>query len=74
MNGKEKEVLSIVANDVKWMRDKQKKHDDLLTKIFDKLEKGSGKIESNRTAIKYLYVLIVFVAGAVGFLFKHIFQ
>ena len=42
--------------------------------VRDRFEKGAGKIESNRTAVKYLYVLIVFLAGAVGFLFKHIFS
>ena len=44
----ENKLLHTLKNDIDWMKDKQKKHDIVLDKIWDKLDKGSGKIADNR--------------------------
>ena len=58
MNGKEGKILTQVAQDIKWMKEKQIDHDRLIGKVFDKIEKideqfekGSGKIAENRQGI-----------------------
>ena len=67
MNGKEKAVLQVIATDIKWMREKQVKHDELLEKIDLRLRQGAGKIAHNRTWIKAISIAISFLAT--GFLY-----
>jgi len=47
VNGGEKLIL----NELKWIKDKQIKHDKLFDRIFEKFENGTGKISENRTDI-----------------------
>ena len=77
MNGKETQILEVVANDIKWMKEKQVEHDHKLDKIDERLSKGTGKIAENRVNIianekkindilKYGISVLVMVFGAIG--------
>jgi len=68
MNGKEAKILVEVANDIKWIKDKQQDHDERLADIDFTLKKGTGKIAENRGRIDILQKLTftVIVGGALG--------
>lgn len=52
MNGKEKTVLEVVANDVSWIKNKLISHDGTFFKISDKLNCHDRKITEISTLLK----------------------
>ena len=70
MNGQEKSVLEVVANDVKWIKasvtDIKRTFERQVEHCQDKFGKQEEKINNNKTKIWKLIVAVSLISSALG--------